>query len=77
MTTDMTEVSVASEKTAAFFGKEIVKPFARLQISRFATVLTKVGSNIMQTHPTLIAAFLSALSAHPRPHSCPRIPSRA
>jgi ketosteroid isomerase-like protein len=57
----MTEVSVASEKTAAFFGKEIVKLFARLQISNFATVLTKVGSNIMQTHPTLIAAVLLGL----------------
>ena len=61
MTTDMTEVSVASEKTAAFSGNEIVKPFARLQISRVATVLTRVGSSIMQRHPTLIAAVLLGL----------------
>ena len=63
--TDMMEVTsmrnVASEMSAAFSGDEMVKPFARVQISRFAAALTRVSSIIMRRHLNLAAAVLLGL----------------
>jgi ketosteroid isomerase-like protein len=63
--TGMMEVSsltnVASEMTAAFSGDEMVKPFARVQISRFAAVLMRVSGSIMRRHLNLAAAVLLGL----------------
>jgi ketosteroid isomerase-like protein len=62
--TDMMEVTsmrnVASEMSAAFSGDEMVKPFARVQISRFAAALARVSSS-MRRHLNLVAAVLLGL----------------
>jgi ketosteroid isomerase-like protein len=58
---DMMEVNVASGMTAAFSDNEMVKPFSRVQISRFAVVLTRIGSSIMSNRLTLVAAVVLGL----------------
>ncbi len=58
---DMMEVNVASGMTAAFSDNEMVKPFSRGQISRFAIVLTRIGSGIVKSHLTLVAAVILGL----------------